>query len=59
MSSLLRARKAHLADDRLHDLGAVRPDDSFGDVGRVRIRLYDAGAGRVQSPNSERDGDCE
>jgi hypothetical protein len=28
--------------------------DVYGDVGGVRIRLHDAGAGRVQSPNPER-----
>jgi hypothetical protein len=31
-------------------------DESFGDVGGVRIRLHDAGAGRVQSPRSMRRG---
>jgi hypothetical protein len=30
-TALQRAESAHLARDRFHDLGAVRPDDPFGD----------------------------
>ena len=30
--ALLRGETAHLDDDRFRDLGAVRPDDRFGDA---------------------------
>ena len=43
------------AGECYHDLGALRPDHSFGDAGGVRIGLRDAGAGRAQSPSSSRD----
>jgi hypothetical protein len=38
------------------DIGAYPSPPSHCDVGGVRIRLYDAGAGRVQSPKSMRGG---
>jgi hypothetical protein len=47
-------RPVRLTDERFGDLDQIEADDSYGDVGGVRIQLFDAGAGRVQSPSSSR-----
>jgi hypothetical protein len=38
-TSLSFAETAQLAGERFHDLGALRPDDSYGDIGGVGFRL--------------------